>query len=197
MLAKVAELKARLGIEGSAQDTNLSNVLRGASALLDRHCGRVFEYSATARVKVYDGDEFDLRLDCWPIVGDPVVKLALDRDFAAATALTAGTDYLIDRARGLIRYPYQGVRWPVGLAIIQVSWTGGYVDPATTPLPPGTEYVPGHIQEACLLEAADLWRRKDEPGYKVVWQSGEVSGGYAAALEIIPLVRALLANERR
>lgn len=197
MLAKVAELKTRLGIEGSAQDANLANILRGAGALLERYCGRVFEYSATARVKVFDGDDYDLRLDCWPIVGEPVVKLALDRDFAAATALTAGTDYLIDRGRGLIRYPHAGVRWPAGLGIIQVSWTGGYVDPATTPLPTGAEYVPAHVQEACLLEAADLWRRKDEPGYKVVWQNGEVSGGFAAALEIIPLVRALLGSERR
>lgn len=196
-LALLTDLKTRLGIDGAGLDAVLNQALRGAGAMLNTYCGRRLEYADADATEQFDGGGWDLRLARFPLVGAPIVKIAADYNFAAAAALTAGADYVADPVRGVLTRLPDGARWPAGRCTIQVVYRGGYVDPATTPLPTGTQYAPAHIQEAALLTAADLYRRRDEPGYKVVWSAGEVSGGFAPAVELLPAVKALLRGERR
>ena len=203
-LALLSDLKARLGTDTS-QDGLLGQALRGAGAALDRYSGRALLYLAPAEGEdgetvYFDGDVFDLLLKRFPVIGDPVVTVATDYDFEGTDALVADEDYRLDRVRGrIIRVP-KGLRWPAGEQIIQVAnLLGGYYDPVLTAeeAPEGVAVVPEDIQEAALLTAVDLYKRRDEPGYKVVWGSGEQSAGYAPEVKLLPVVKELMAGERR
>ncbi len=196
-LALLSDLKARLGIDGAGQDALLVQALRGAGAALAAHCGREFEYEDEDAVEYFDGGGWDLRLRRFPVVGAPVLRLALNHDFAGAAALVEAVDYVVNGTRGVITRLPERARWPGGRGVLQVTYRGGYVAPGTAQPPTGTRPVPAHVQEAALLTAADLYKRRDEPGYKVVWSAGEVSGGYAPGVELLPLVKTLLRAEQR
>lgn len=198
MLAKLADLKARLNIASgdTSQDSLLTGLVTGVGALIERYCGRGIEYTALV-VETFDGGVFELQLGRLPIVGTPTVKISHNYDFAGAAALTLNVEFRPVAARGLlVRLPV-GTRWPDGRDNIQVTYNAGYYDPATEPGPAGASPVPAHIQEAVLLQATDLYNRRSEPGYKVVWNVENISAGYAPAVELLPVVKELLRGERR
>lgn len=202
MLAKLADLKVRLDTpSGSAQDAALTAALTGAGAMIAAWCDRVIEYDA-ADITEYlspDGDAWDLQLRCWPVVDvvAPVVKESASYDFAGTAALIEYVDYYIARSRGVVtRLPF-GRRWTAGRRTVRVTYRGGYLDPAAAPVS-GVSYVPANIQEACLLQAIELYRRRGEPGYKMVVGMAEgISAGYAPPVELLPAVKELLRMERR
>lgn len=203
MLAKLADLKVRLDTpSGSAQDAALTAALTGAGAMIAAWCDRVLEYAAADIVEDLDcdGDAWDLRLRCWPVVDVPSAPSVVEsatRDFAGAAALEEDRDYRLARTRGLLTRLPIGRRWTAGLGTVRVTYRGGYVDPAAAPVS-GVAYVPAGIQEACLLQAVELYRRRGEPGYKVVAGMAEgISAGYAPPVELLPAVKELLRGERR
>lgn len=195
-LATRSELKTTLGIADTVNDAGLDLALRAATAMLDRYCDRVLSYEASDAVEQYDGGGWEVRLKRWPVTHLVSVKEASDYNFAGATALTANTDFYAVTTRGrLIRLPMEA-RWIAGFGVVQVTYRGGYSDPGGAPVPQ-VSYPPAHIQSACLLQAAELWKRRREPGYQVVFGVGEVSGGYAPPTELLPSVKELLRGERR
>ncbi len=198
-LAKLTELKPRIGIasDDTAHDTDLTTLLTNISGWLDHFCGRVFLYTAADITELFDGDGWDLRVVHFPITSLVSIKEDGDHVFGTVTALTERSDFLVRYARGIIVRQPSGARWLSGEHTVQVVYRCGYNDPAAAAVP-GVSYVPPHVQEACLQQAVDLWNRKGEPGYKVVFAAGpNVSGGYAPEIKLLPGVKELLAGEHR
>lgn len=203
-LALLTDVKAALNLsDDDSQDTLLARLIAWSGAVVEEYLGRKLLYVAPGEgalgdTETFDGDVFEVRVKRFPIVGDPVVKYAYDGDFDAADALVEGDDYRLERQRGRIIYLPKGYRWPDGAQVIQVgALCGGYYDPADTDPPTGVAVMPEHIQSACALQAIELYRRREEPGYKVVWASSETNSGYAPAIELLPMVKQLLAREVR
>lgn len=202
MLARLADLKVRLDTpSGSAQDAALTAALTGAGALIAAWCDRTIEYAATDLVEDLDcdGETWDLLLRCWPVVdvpAAPVVRESASREFGGA-ALSEGRDYYLARRRGVLTRLPIGRRWTRGRGTVRITYRGGYLDPAAQAVT-GVAPVPAHIQEACLLQAVELYRRRGDPGYKVVAGMPEgISAGYAPPVELLPAARELLRGERR
>jgi len=206
MLSKATDLTTRLGADTQALPL-LLQALVGAGAMIGTHCRRVLEYAAANIVAYFDGDSWDLRLNCYPVyvpsTGLPadgllVVKEASDYGFAGATALVADIDYRVNLARGILTRLPDGARWMPGVQTVQVSWRGGYCDPATSPAPTGVSYVPAHIQEACLIQAVELYKRRLQPGEVL---GGNMAGGLSitsmAATDLLPSVERILRAEVR
>lgn len=201
MIAKLSELKTMTNNDaGTAEDARLTIALVWAQALMERHCGRLFE-SATTETMYHDGGGYGLYLNRWPLYDVTLalnVTIATDYNWAAATVLTPNVDYRGNAARGTVTRLPDGARWPAGPQIIRTIHRGGYTDPATTPLPSGCVYVAAHIQAAALLEATDLYKRRDEPGYKIVAaMPGGMASGYAPTIELLAIAKELLRGERR
>jgi hypothetical protein len=196
MLAKLSDLKARLDISDGSSDALLTALLTSMTAAAARYCNRGLEYVAAGLTELHDGGCPTLWLRSWPIVAFTSVKEAGDYDFASAAALTENTDFRAVRSRGrLIRLPEESA-WLEGTETIEVKYTAGWNDPAAASVP-GVDYPPGHVQEAILLQAADLWRRKSEPGYAKTFGVGGVAGGFATPIDWLPLAKELLDPERR
>ena len=149
--ATVEELAARLDIGGEEQDAILAQVLEAASRQIDGWCSRSFASGASARQLTSDSGEL----------------LILPEDLHGLTSIAADWDG--DRVYedawdvtdvDLQPYPgpYQVVRprgrrsFPTHRYAIEITGDWGF----------GAE-VPAAIREACLLQAARLYKRKDAP----------------------------------
>ena len=196
-LALLSDLKPRLDIEASdtSHDTLLTALLAGVSVLFDQQYERELLYEDADVTEQLDGGRRDLPLKRWPITSIASVKESATYDWASATALTADVDYVKIAERGILTRLPEGTRWLDGRRVVQVVYCGGWLDPADL----GTlAYVPAHIQEACLMQAVEFWNRKDAPGYKVVvGMAAGMTSGYAPAIELLPIVKQLMARERR
>lgn len=201
-LARRSDLKTRFGVTDSVADGRFDAALEAATRMIERWCDRSLLYAAADLTEQLDGGEFRIRVRRWPIVKLTSVKEAADYSFASATALTSNQDMFINTARGWIERLPIGTRWLDGPGVVQVVYRGGYIAPDddaiyTDPV----SFVPEHIQQACLLQAADMYRRQDEPGYKVVFGGGGgaagVTGGFAPEIKMLAAVQELLRGERR
>lgn len=196
-LALLSDLKSLVDIGDASQDALLTGLLTTATGEIERYCGRVLLYVDADQVETHDGGRPSIWLKRWPVTQIVSVKEASDYDFAAATALTANDDYRAVLRRGrLIRRP-DGACWLDAPDAVQVTYRGGYLDPASGSLG-SVEYVPAHIQRACLLQAAYLWQRRQQLGQASVSAAGP--GGVVfsqAPYELLPAVKDLLRDERR
>lgn len=154
--ATLTDLKRILGITDTLDDAVLTLALNAASAALDNHVGRVFSKS------VGETRYFTARDDDLLFVDDLVEidSLACDTDGDGMyETVWATTDYILlpanAPAEGL---PYRSIkakplgtyRFPVWLDA-GVEIVGSYGYPA----------VPVEVNQATLLQAARLFRRKD------------------------------------
>lgn len=198
MIAKLADLKTRLGIAGSAQDNTLTQILKDVGAMFDTHCNRTLLYSASDETEYFDGDVGELLLRRWPIVSITSVKEDDDQDWANATALTLNSDYRRHDPRGrLIRLP-DDTRWLAGPNTVQVIYKGGYNDPAEAAIA-GVSYVPERIQQAALLQAQFGWERRNQMSQASTSPVGGAGGVVSTQSEygMLRQVREMLASERR
>jgi hypothetical protein len=165
--ATTAELKARLGIADSVEDTLLSNALDTASREIEQHTGRIFTQTAASTVRVFEPHSWrELEL---PRFNDLAVLAALasdgDGDGVYETIWSAA-DYQLEPVNAAAfpeQRPYEcidaigALLFPVPLAgalreyTVQVTGTWGW--PA----------VPAAIKESCLLLAAEGFKAKDSP----------------------------------
>jgi len=202
LMAKLADLKAALDIasDDSGQDAKLTTCLEWAASLIEEHLGRDLFYAAAADAvaEVFDGDTWQLKLRRFPVTELTSVKLAYDHDFEAATALVENEDFTLDARRGLIRKLLVGTRWPDLPRCLEVLVGGGYLDPLAEPIL-GVAAFPPKFQAAAVLQAVELYKRGDEPGTKVDFNAGitGVGAGTAPPIDVLPIVRSLLASEKR
>jgi len=174
--ATVTQLKTRLGITDTTDDTVLGMILDGVSRQIDKHCKRHF-YTVT-ETRYFDGKsgmqrgvdkyteevtEYYSKLWVDDLLVVTSIAMDSDGDGVWEDALVS-TDYILwpwntwpklridlDLRQGDYYY------WVRGQQAIKIVGTWGYGDGETsTP----TTY-PAPVIEACLLRAAWVWKRKD------------------------------------
>lgn len=162
--ASAAELKAALSITHSNDDAEVAIALTAASRAIDNHCGRVFGLEDPAAARYYAGRwDHDL---CRYVVDindvqtttSLVVKTDSANDGTFATTLTLNTDYrLAPYNAGLDGKPWRylvaesGVVFPTCERGVEVTAKWGW----TT--------VPTIVKQACLIQAARFFTRKNSP----------------------------------
>jgi uncharacterized phiE125 gp8 family phage protein len=179
----VVTLKARMGIADSADDAILGACIAAASRHVEDYTGRV--YYATTATKYYRAETEDVLF-----VDDllSVSAMATDDGNRTYPHTWSATDYDLEPDNST---PYQRIRiaptgtksWPIGLAKgVRIIGSWGYSTKA-----------PSAIEEAVLLLASRLFKRKDAP----FGVAGTVEAGTIALPRIDPDVRMLLEPFRR
>lgn len=190
LYATVAQLKARLGITDTTDDTMLTMIATGVSRAIDGYCGQVFYKDANDATRYYTA-EYDDYLPIDPIVS--VTTLATDDDGGRTYATTwAATDYdLLPENAALRNWPY---------TYIEPTPDGDYSFPAGVRKGVkiigifGWPAVPDAVTEAALLWGERLYKRKDAPfGIASFIEAGEMR----LIKEVDPDVQTLLKPYQR
>lgn len=160
--ATLAELKARLNITDTSEDTILEAVIEAASRSIDSETGRVFY--AASETRYYTAEDYTV-LFVDDLLEVTSLKSDINADRVYETEWTT-TDYDLEpyNARSATgeKVPYTRVRlapystrsFPTVRKGVEIVGSWGYC---------ATGSHPKAINEACLLMAARLFKRKDAP----------------------------------
>lgn len=162
------ELKDRLDIDDSSDDSIIVDVCNATSRWIDEFCGRHFFRMTDTRTY----QPFDIwLLDIDDIVSVTSLKIDLDGDGVYETAWTQGTDYMLRVGDGQFSQKRYGEPRPY--TQVQVLQGGGTWFPFTWPFTHldrvqitgmyGWPQVPAAVHQAALLVAADWFKLKDAP----------------------------------
>lgn len=153
--ASLAQLKHRLRITDTTDDSELVAKLSTASRRIDQDCGRRFWRDSTASARVYD-----IQHERKIVIDDIATTTGVTVDIGVAPSFTTMNSTLYrfrpDNAIARRRPPFiiEANPWYQWLLFgWQVRVTAIWGWPA----------VPDEISEACLLLASRLFRRKDSP----------------------------------
>jgi hypothetical protein len=186
----LAELKARVGIPGAdtGDDAILEAVVEAASRSIDRICNRVF-YSTAAQTRYFSVHSgIKVFIDDVQSVSLVATDRNLDRTFS--NTISAGDYELGPLSAAAYSRPYTVLRikplasntFDMGTDMLKVTGTWGW------------SAIPDAVNEACLLQAGRLFRRKDAPFG--VTGGGDV--GTAISLRAVdPDVESLLQGYKR
>ncbi len=130
-LITVAEAREELGIDSAATaDTAaLESVIALATATIEKHLDRSLRYRGTALVDLMDVRPEDGRTDFIATIDRPIFEIVSIKEanqrgtgdfWASITALTEGTDYYVDKARGRIERLANG--WSQSMRSAEVDW---------------------------------------------------------------------------
>lgn len=191
MLAKLTDIQSWPGLSGT-DDAFMTLLIEAASALFADVCDRTLEKTAVT-ADLHDGGARDIHVRAYPIVSVAAVKEAVDYAFDDATALTADDDYYVHV--GGDRISRIGTTWLAGRDTVQVSYTGGYVDPADTP-GENERAVPADLQHACGEQVRFWYLRCNDIGLTTV-SHGQDQITQITKAPLLPSVRAVLDRYRR
>jgi len=192
-------IKDLLEITSTTHDTVLDRLISVVSqrieSFIDRpllSATRTEEYDIKPRQRV-------LFLRAYPLAGQgdiASIKIAVNWDFAAATAVTS-TDYHVDLNTGAIHfnfYPitnYLGDNMATAPNAVQVVYTGGLGSTTTALI---TNYPA--IAAACEMQTIAMWRRRDEPMQKSM-KIGDYGSTKEGPVQFLPdVVEALIPYRR-
>lgn len=160
--AELSDLKGRLGITDTTDDSIIENVIEAASRAIDRHCHRRFYgVSETRYYTAEHGDALYLPDDLISVTtlktdedGDRTYEVTwatTDYDLLPYNAATDGIPYgwLETTPDGSYSFPANIKRG------VEIAGVFGYVAASTA--------APDDVREACLLQATRLFKRKDTP----------------------------------
>ena len=155
--ATIGDLKTRIGITDTTDDTVLSAVLEACSRSIDNYCNRSFGKTAAGTVRYFTPVYADEVLidDC---VALTVVATDADGDRTYEDTW-ADTDYdlLPENAGANTPYlmlaitPSGDYRFPLVRKGLKLTGTWGWPE------------VPPPVKEACLIQAYRIFKRKDAP----------------------------------
>lgn len=161
--ATLPELKERLDIGDTTDDTRLTASLASASREIEAWCGRQFNNAGTASPRVYRVGRGDLlTVDDFSTTSGLVVA-ADDNDDGAFETTWASSDYQLEPLNGVVSgvagWPYYRIRavgsrtFPTGhlRSAVQVTAQWGW---ATVPAP---------VKEACMMIASETFKAGDAP----------------------------------
>lgn len=185
----LSELKSRLDITSTSYDSLLDQAIEAASRQIDAYTGRRFYRTASDETRYYTATDPDLLLlpdDLGSLTslatdddGDRVYETSwasTDYDLEPANAALDGQPYTAIRVTPLGRYTFPSTQRGVKLV-----GTFGYSALAS---------VPDAVAEACAIQAARLFKRRDSP----FGMAGSPEFGVLRTVPAIdPDVRALLA----
>ena len=190
MLLTLANLKSRLNISNSADDSKLTDLITQVGKRFENFCDRVFERAAS-QVYYFDCQKvFQLKLA-------PVESLTLhydiDRAFTSDTLLVANDDYVLTNATGLVRLLFQPnpEAWPDA---IKATVTGGYVSAGSVPSA-GQTAIPEDITRAMLAQCEYEHKNHPEFGRQSVNMQGQSVS--VAEFQLLPEVKNTLQPYKR
>lgn len=159
--ATLADLKERMGLaDDASRDTELQGKLTTASRDIDDDCGRRFWLDPTPVQRTFNPqyrivpswDGQKLLVDDIGDAAGLVVEIGSGSNWLTVTDYDLGPDNALTDGRAvewLLRPYLPWVTWPRQRIRITARW--------------GWPEVPDQIQEACLIRAQRLARRKDSP----------------------------------
>jgi hypothetical protein len=167
--ATLTEIKNYLSISDSTDNDLLEDLIESASRSIDRIANRRFYLDSSASARKYRAysDIFVYTDDIGSTTG-LVVAIDTNGNGTYSTTLTLDTDFILDplTAASLGR-PYTQLTmvsntqtWPIFPGLTQNGLRPGVQVTAKW----GWPSVPSDINMACLILAADLYKRKDAPG---------------------------------
>lgn len=158
--ADLAALKAMFDIEegDTTRDVLLSKALTAASRSIDRATGRRFYLDEEASARTYNPvgkvvyDVFGSRLLIDDAGATPaLVETGSGTSFTAVTDYETGPDNALVRGRAVTSLLRTSSSWGSGTARVRITARWGW--PA----------VPAEIEQATLIQASRLYKRKDSP----------------------------------
>lgn len=185
--ATLAELKTRLGITDTDDDSVLEAVIEATSRLIDGYCKRRFYTTAADETRYFTATSSgEVFVDDLLSVTSIATDASGDRTYGTTWATT---DYDLDpinaaldgRAYTHVRTRYSGANtFPSYAQAVKIVGKFGY-----------SSTTPDVVNEACLIQAARLFKRRDAPfGVAGVGDLGEIR--LVSALD--PDVRLLLGS---
>ncbi|MFH8528112.1 phage gp6-like head-tail connector protein [Streptomyces tendae] len=158
--AELSVLKAMFEVEtdDTTRDALLSKALTAASRSIDRACGRRFYLDETATARTYNPtgkvvyDVFGARLLIDDAGAAPtLVETGSGASFTPFTGYETGPDNALARGRAITSLLSTSSSWGHGTGRVRVTAQWGW--PA----------VPEEIEQATLIQASRLYKRKDSP----------------------------------
>ena len=153
-LATAAQVKAMLGATADfPDDTLLTTIIQMVSAAIQAYLGRELEDTGSDTTQYFSGNGSRrvFVLKRFPNVTVTSVHDSIDRAYGSGDLLSSD-DYAVYADEGIVEleYPAQD-----GIRNLRVVYSGGY-EAATGVLP-----VPDAMKNACILQAAETYRRKE------------------------------------
>lgn len=149
--ATLADLKARLDITSTNEDAVLEQVIEAASRQIDGWCGRAFFSGEGTRYVTADNPNMVILPDDL----HTLTELATDRDDDRVYETVWPVDAIdmqpFPGPYQILR-PRRGYAFPCHRSAIRIEGVWGFAGDT-----------PAAIREACLLQAARLYKRKDAP----------------------------------
>lgn len=155
--ATMAELKARLGLsdDDTTEDAILEGVITAASRMIDADTGR--EFFKTTEARYFTADEFTLVLiDDLLTLSELKTDDTGDRTYATTWAASDYDLSPLNRSPKVFLEPAPMGRYtfPTIRKGVKITGDWGYCATGAHPDP---------IREACLIQSARLYKRKDAP----------------------------------
>lgn len=159
--ATLSELKSRLGISDTDEDTQLTNALSTASRWIEsQFCRRQFNKTTTASARLYYPTAPGLvEVHDFHTTTDLVVATDAGADGTFETTLTA-SQYELHPLNGIVDgeqgWPYSSI---ATVNTVLPTWTGRASVQVTAQW--GWTAVPAGVKEACLIIAQETFKLKD------------------------------------
>jgi hypothetical protein len=177
----VDDLKGWLGLSGTSQDTNLTYALEAATNLIDEFCGRVFYVEKDTGVDVLQERYYDCEF----------------QDFVHIDDISTTTGLVVQT---LPRMPFDKIYMAIenGGKVLPTQHLRGLKVTAYFgfPIQSGSNHQPPAVTQACLIQAARFWQRKNSPmGF-----SGNPETGQAPVIflsELDPDVKTMLKHYKK
>lgn len=158
----LAEIKEYLKITDSADDALLERAVEAASRQIDGFCGRFFYDSGSASARIYRPDSlWDLYVDDFSTSSGLIIKSDADDSGTFETTWTTA-DYELEPFNGVVDgiggWPYYRIR-----ALSSIQFPGNTFRAGTVEVTArwGWAAVPMDVENACLILATRLFKRKD------------------------------------
>lgn len=165
------DLKAYIGLTGTAQDNNIDTAIDSASRLIDSVCGRKFSQDDSVVVKTFT-PKSSIFLDTPDISTTTglIVKLDDNDDGTYETTLTLNTDYIVEPTNPRVIKITGGTTYyePYNKITILDTRSSERFDPTIKnniqiTAKWGYSAVPEDIKTATLIQALRYFKRKDTP----------------------------------
>lgn len=160
--ATTAELKARLSVGDSTDDTRLGEALDTASRAVERYCRRQFNLESSASARSYYPTSCELVMvdDFYTSTG--LIVATDEGDDGTFEVTWATTDYQLEPLNGVhdgaTGWPYWRIR-----AVDRYGFTDGRRATVQITAKWGWSAVPAPVKEATLALAEEIFKMKDAP----------------------------------
>ena len=192
MLAQLATLKSRLGLEPFAPDDDalLTNLLKHVSARFAAECNRIFDYGTGLKFE-FRADQTNINIDHPPI--ESVSTFELKTTETEGWLLQSAVGYLLSPQKTLIE-----LAEPLGTTaqLGRVTYTGGYILPGGTPASAGQTPLPDDLEQACIEQVAYWYQRRAQLGLQSVSNDSGIVQQFQSS-DLLPQVRAVLKHYER